>query len=634
MIPNIKIDTSLFGSFDNINAAIDSANTAMTTSENAVDTANTALGNSISTQDQLDTIVLESGTSDAEVLQARTNNRGKTFDVLRDYLNELDIEFRERAVNVKWYGASGSPETTTGSIDSGSNTLTVAKLIDFEVGQGVAIVGAGASGGLLISAVNAIDSATGTMILRDSAGTTVSGAKVEHEDSEAVQAAIDSFAFAGVLEIPGGQFNLININVYKPIVVRGVGMDTVITPSDVGYIFDIYREPGYDNRENHLQGFSMSGMKLWGKDRTVDAGAFKLTRLDHSLFSNMWVEDFRRESFNFYASVRETTFLSVHTRYCGDADRGYPDVNITENENADGHNNIFFDNCFFIYSFGTTIKMGSLDSTTGDVRHIKFNLCMLHGYVPNATKYTMTETQKATSHLEIESVSDVIASNTRMHVGGKGVPTVHILSDGSHGDPERIEFAGCHVSEHYRDNGVGGAPGIQLDAGELTVDGTMFVGNTASIKSELGTTVHYGMTNKIVDAPPVFNGEAILDFYGKKINYHNADIANIGSIEATRYINNSQVMFIDNEDPVNQATALVFRTTNSLGELANRILISGGTNNPEIKYLTDFWLAANRKLKTSNNLGGTSVGNVVGKHPIYDDVGALIGYLPIYDNIT
>lgn len=150
MVEKITRKTGLYYSFDNINQSIVQSNEAKDRSESAIQkagsaeqTANTALGNSESTQDQLDTIVIESGTSDAEVLQARTNNRGKTFDVLRDYLNALDIELRERAVNVKWYGASGSYLQTKGSINAGSNQLNVVNRQDFNVGQGIAIESAG-----------------------------------------------------------------------------------------------------------------------------------------------------------------------------------------------------------------------------------------------------------------------------------------------------------------------------------------------------------------------------------------------------------------------------------------------------------------------------------------------------------
>jgi hypothetical protein len=46
-------------------------------------------------------------------------------------------------LNVKSFGASGSSQTTTGSINAGSTTLTLASPIDFQNGQGIMILGAG-----------------------------------------------------------------------------------------------------------------------------------------------------------------------------------------------------------------------------------------------------------------------------------------------------------------------------------------------------------------------------------------------------------------------------------------------------------------------------------------------------------
>lgn len=126
--------------------AKNTANDANQKSEQAVVTADESKSQSTSTQDQLDTIVIESGTSDAETLQSRTNERGKTFDNLYQRINDLDIEFEERAVNVKWYGASGSKQSTTGDLLNGSNQLTVSDAIDFKVGQGILVEGAGTGG--------------------------------------------------------------------------------------------------------------------------------------------------------------------------------------------------------------------------------------------------------------------------------------------------------------------------------------------------------------------------------------------------------------------------------------------------------------------------------------------------------
>ena len=119
-------------------AKIDST-TAISTSTSANQTANTALNNSESTQTQLDTVIIESGTSDAETLEARTNVAGKSFNVLTNRLDDIE----KRDVDVTWFGASGSDQKTTGSISSGSTSLVVFDAIDFKVGQGIKIKSAG-----------------------------------------------------------------------------------------------------------------------------------------------------------------------------------------------------------------------------------------------------------------------------------------------------------------------------------------------------------------------------------------------------------------------------------------------------------------------------------------------------------
>ncbi|WP_163526610.1 alanine-zipper protein [Halobacillus ihumii] len=144
---------SIADGVDYINNAISAAdkaennsNQAMSIAKNASRTADKSKQQSQITSDQLDNVIIESGTSDAEVLQARVNNRGTAFNVLNDRLDDLDIEFKERGVNVKWFGASGSVLETTGSIKAGSNQLTVANRQDFNVGQGILIKGAGMGG--------------------------------------------------------------------------------------------------------------------------------------------------------------------------------------------------------------------------------------------------------------------------------------------------------------------------------------------------------------------------------------------------------------------------------------------------------------------------------------------------------
>lgn len=124
----------------------------------------------------------------------------------------LDL-MRASAVNVKactgsqMFCASGSAQATTGSITSGSTSLTVASAIDFAVGQGISVAQAGVANALLVAKITAI---SGTTITLDTAASvTRSSVAVVHDDTAAIQAAINSSpAPGGLVLVPPGYFNV------------------------------------------------------------------------------------------------------------------------------------------------------------------------------------------------------------------------------------------------------------------------------------------------------------------------------------------------------------------------------------------------------------------------------------------
>jgi hypothetical protein len=61
----------------------------------------------------------------------------RSFD--GDLITKITNEFTDRLVNVKWFGASGSSQTTGGTMSPSSNQITLNSIIDFQVGQGIAI---------------------------------------------------------------------------------------------------------------------------------------------------------------------------------------------------------------------------------------------------------------------------------------------------------------------------------------------------------------------------------------------------------------------------------------------------------------------------------------------------------------
>lgn len=86
---------------------------------------------------------------------------------------------------------SGSIDTTTGTITSGTSSLTVASADGWEEGMGIAIANAGTGGTTdLITYVAAISGTTFTLAAAASA--TASNQTVYHDDTRAIQAALDS----------------------------------------------------------------------------------------------------------------------------------------------------------------------------------------------------------------------------------------------------------------------------------------------------------------------------------------------------------------------------------------------------------------------------------------------------------
>lgn len=242
-----------------IKEAFKKMNKSIQDAEDALNTANESLSNSKSTQNQLDTLIVESGTSDAEVLQARTNNRGKTFDILNDRLNSLDVEFKERGLNVKWHGASGSALNTTGSINSGSDQLTVANRQDFNVGQGILVTGAGVSGADLVTEITSISDKT--FILADTASTSVTDSNVKHEDSQAFIDAvtvIETSEDINKLKVPNGIYNVSqDVIVTKDyFVIEGVGKSSFINFNGASLKYDAVA------KGNHIFGVTLKDIRL------------------------------------------------------------------------------------------------------------------------------------------------------------------------------------------------------------------------------------------------------------------------------------------------------------------------------------------------------------------------------------
>ena len=68
----------------------------------------------------------------------------------------------------------------------------------------------------------------------------------------------------------------------------------------------------------------------------------------------------------------------LHTRYCGDATR--PQISLwAENTTLDHHNEIHFNDCFFVYPLGHNIRIGGTPANPSKTRIIFFHGCIFHG---------------------------------------------------------------------------------------------------------------------------------------------------------------------------------------------------------------------------------------------------------------
>ncbi|HTP24958.1 MAG TPA: hypothetical protein VMK12_04770, partial [Anaeromyxobacteraceae bacterium] len=108
----------------------------------------------------------------------------------------------------QWWGAAGNPVSTTGSIAAGSPTLTVASPSGWCGSHGIAVEGAGPGGGTLLSRVVAV--AGNVLTLANAATAAVTSAPVHHDDSVALQAALNAAGHGLEIRINSGLYYVAN----------------------------------------------------------------------------------------------------------------------------------------------------------------------------------------------------------------------------------------------------------------------------------------------------------------------------------------------------------------------------------------------------------------------------------------
>jgi hypothetical protein len=108
------------------------------------------------------------------------------------------------------FKASGSAQKFTGNGSAGGNVVGTTAGTDFVVGQGIYIGGAGTAGAPLITKVTALNVAKDTITIQDAIVTTVFGQVVQHDDTVAIQTAINQVFNdgGGVLQFTPGCYRV------------------------------------------------------------------------------------------------------------------------------------------------------------------------------------------------------------------------------------------------------------------------------------------------------------------------------------------------------------------------------------------------------------------------------------------
>ena len=114
-------------------------------------------------------------------------------------------------VNVKDHYASGSSATTSSvrPLDLGSSSITLGSVSTFSVNQGIAIVGAGAGGGIHVGKITAV---SGNIVTFSpvTATTVGAGAIVQHDDTFAIRQAVSTAHVlkTAVVKLPAGYYRV------------------------------------------------------------------------------------------------------------------------------------------------------------------------------------------------------------------------------------------------------------------------------------------------------------------------------------------------------------------------------------------------------------------------------------------
>lgn len=374
------------------------------------------------------------------------------------------------------YNASGVRTTTTGTISSGTSSLSVLSASGWSVGMGIAVANAGSGGNTeLITTITAINGTTFT--LSANAAATATGQVVNHDDTAAIQAAINAASTSlQRLRLRAGNYNVTSeITINAPVLFECDGaVDNLVhsAPKQNRTGGTVIWNRGTTNNVLkitsayvHLRGCSI----LQDASITPTAGYGLILT---SATERMW--NIRIENnivFGTYGAIKIGGGVSVsyilNNLFEGIGGTSNSACSVyVDNPPPDG-NIQWIGNDFFSVTPGPGVCI--FQSDTNQWTHNAFNNGWPTLYIKGVTG---------------QVVAQSFVNNTFENSGGVGRPLA--LVDGSSGIIDGISFVG---GEFGVDSGLGGITVSGANARKVTIIGAVFYNMSGTPISVTGGTV-------------------------------------------------------------------------------------------------------------------------------------------------
>ena len=220
--------------------------------------------------------------ADSYLNQDLTTDAHPTFDSLTisDTVYGGDIWLNSEVwVDVRSYDASGGYTATTGNITIAQTTLVVADSTSFEIGHGILVENAAVGPTDLVTTIaNVVGN---TITLADSAGATAVGQNVYHDDTDAIQAAVNAtkgLGDQGTLYFPNGSYRISSaIDIDRGLRILGASRNGArIMQVGEDHLFHVSSDlPGMAGAAAHME---ISHLALFSSSTTVDTAMVYLEK--------------------------------------------------------------------------------------------------------------------------------------------------------------------------------------------------------------------------------------------------------------------------------------------------------------------------------------------------------------------